>query len=150
MMKSGMLQQLMSNFRGAAAAPRAQPQGFFARPQMPPQGGSIFDMLRVPQQAQFNVQAAQGTKPKKYRPTQISMSNVPVAAVFGLPSANQLPDNVFNVTQASGTKPKNYRPTQISMNAPSPAGPAAMQQMLALMGGGLRATPFAPFGQGQG
>lgn len=123
---------------GTTAAPQAMPQNV----------SSIFDLIRVPQQAQFNVQAAQGSKPKDYKPTAISMSGIPVASVFGLPGASAMPQNVFNVTPASGTKAKNYRPTQISMNAPSLAGPAAMQQMLALMGNNNGATPFAPFGQG--
>jgi hypothetical protein len=114
---------------------------------MPQNVSSIFDMIRAPQQAQFNVQAAQGTKPENYQPTAISMSGVPVASVFGLPGASAVPQNVFNVTPASGTKAKNYTPTQISMNAPSLAGPAAMQQMLAMMKN-TSATPFAPYGQG--
>jgi hypothetical protein len=122
---------------GTTAAPQAMPQNV----------PSIFDMIRAPQQAQFNVQAAQGTKPKNYQPTAISMSGVPVASVFGLPGASAMPQDVFNVTPASGTKAKNYTPTQISMNAPSPAGPAAMQQMLAMMKN-TSATPFAPYGQG--
>jgi hypothetical protein len=78
------------------------------------------------------------------------MSGIPVAAVFGLPGANPMPDQIFDVTAASGTKPKNYKPTQISMNAPTAAGPAAMQQMLALMRTARGATPFAPLGQMQG
>ena len=123
---------------GTTAAPQAMPQNV----------SSIFDLIRVPQQAQFNVQAAQGTKPKNYKPTTISMTGMPVASVFGLPSASAMPQNVFTVTPASGTKPKNYKPTQIAMNAPSLAGPAAMQQMLAMMGNNYGATPFAPYGQG--
>ena len=122
---------------GSTAAPQAMPQNV----------SSIFDMIRAPQQAQFNVQAAQGTKPKNYQPTAISMSGIPTASVFGLPGASAVPQNVFNVTPASGTKAKNYTPTQISMNAPSLAGPAAMQQMLAMMKN-TSATPFAPYGQG--
>lgn len=122
---------------GTTAAPQAMPQNV----------SSIFDMIRAPQQAQFNVQAAQGTKPKNYQPTTISMSGVPVASVFGLPGASAMPQDVFNVTPASGTKAKNYTPAQISMNAPSLAGPAAMQQMLAMMKN-TSATPFAPYGQG--
>lgn len=122
---------------GTTAAPQAMPQNV----------SSIFDMIRAPQQAQFNVQAAQGTNPKGYKPTAISMSGIPVASVFGLQGASAMPQNVFNVTPASGTKPKNYKPAQISMNAPSLAGPAAMQQMLAMMQN-TSATPFAPYGQG--
>ena len=122
---------------GTTAAPQAMPQNV----------SSIFDLIRAPQQAQFHVQAAQGTKPKNYQPTAISMSGVPVASVFGLPGASAMPQDVFNVTPASGTKAKNYTPTQISMNAPSLAGPAAMQQMLAMMKN-TSATPFAPYGQG--
>ena len=111
---------------------------------------SIFNMIRPPQQQpQFDVQAARGTKPGNYRPTAITMSNTPMPAVFSLMGRPQ-PANTFEVTPASGTRPGRYTPTQISMNAPSPAGPAAMQQMLAMMGGGFGATPFAPFGQGQG
>ena len=123
---------------GTTAAPQAMPQN----------ASSIFDMIRAPQQAQFNVQAAQGSKPSKYQPTSISMTGMPVASVFGLPGASAMPQDVFSVTPASGTKAKNYRPTQIAMNAPSLAGPAAMQQMLAMMGNNYGATPFAPYGQG--
>lgn len=122
---------------GTTAAPQAMPQNV----------SSIFDMIRAPQQAQFNVQAAQGAKPKNYQPTAISMSGIPVASVFGLQGASAIPQDVFNVTPASGAKAKNYRPVQISMNAPSLAGPAAMQQMLAMMQN-TSATPFAPYGQG--
>lgn len=122
---------------GTTAAPREMPQN----------GSSIFDLIRVPQQAQFNVQAAQGTRPRNYQPTSISMSGVPVASVFGLPGASDMPQDVFTVTPASGTRARNYQPTQISMNAPSLAGPAAMQQMLAMMQN-TSATPFAPYGQG--
>lgn len=123
---------------GTTAAPMA----------MPANAASIFDMIRPPQQAQFDVRAAQGTKPKNYIPTAISMSGIPVASVFGLQGASAVPQNVFTVTPASGTKPKNYKPAQIAMNAPQMAGPAAMQQMLAMMGNRGGATPFAPFGQG--
>jgi hypothetical protein len=122
---------------GTTAAPQAMPQNV----------SSIFDLIRPPQQAQFNVQEAQGTKPKNYQPASISMTGIPVASVFGLPGASAMPQDVFTVTPASGTKAKNYRPTQISMNAPSLAGPAAMQQMLAMMQN-TSATPFAPYGQG--
>lgn len=123
---------------GTTAAPQAMPQNV----------SSIFDMIRAPQQAQFNVQAAQGTKGKNYQPTAISMTGIPVASVFGLPGASAMPQDVFSVTPATGTKGKNYKPTQIAMNAPSLAGPAAMQQMLAMMSNNSSATPFAPFGQG--
>lgn len=130
-------------------APSRQSYGTTAAPQAMPQNAmSIFDMIRAPQQAQFNVQAAQGTKPKNYQPTSISMTGIPVASVFGLSGASAVPQDVFTVTPASGTKAKNYKPTQISMNAPSLAGPAAMQQMLAMMSNNSSATPFAPFGQG--
>lgn len=125
---------------GSLAAPR----------QMPTSISSIFDLIRPQAPAQFDVTQAQGSKPKNYRPTSISMTGVPVASVFGLASANQLPSQVFDVTAAQGTKAKNYRPTQISMNAPTVAGPAAMQEMLALMQTARRPTPFAPFGQTQG
>jgi hypothetical protein len=143
---SGLFEKILKNIKmpvdrksyGTTAAPM----------QMPANVSSIFDMLRVPQQAQFDVRAAQGTKPSKYNPTAISMSGIPVASVFGLPGASAMPQNVFTVTPASGTKPKNYKPAQIAMNAPSVAGPAAMQQMMALMGNNYGATPFAPFGQG--
>jgi hypothetical protein len=121
-----------------------QSSGTTAAPQTMPQNAmSIFDMIRPPQQAQFNVQAAQGTRPRNYQPTSISMTGIPVASVFGLSSASAVPQDVFTVTPAS-----NYQPTQISMNAPSLAGPAAMQQMLAMMQNNSGATPFAPFGQG--
>jgi hypothetical protein len=76
------------------------------------------------------------------------MTGIPVASVFGLSSASAVPQDVFTVTPASGTRARNYQPTQISMNAPSLAGPAAMQQMLAMMQNNSGATPFAPFGQG--
>lgn len=129
-------------------APSRQSYGTTAAPQAMPQNvSSIFDLIRPPQQAQFNVQEAQGTKPKNYQPASISMAGIPVASVFGLPGASATPQDVFTVTPASGTKAKNYRPTQISMNAPSLAGPAAMQQMLAMMQN-TSATPFAPYGQG--
>jgi hypothetical protein len=122
---------------GTTAAPQAMPQN----------ASSIFDMIRAPQQAQFNVQAAQGAKAKNYQPTTISMTGMPVASVFGLPGASAMPQDVFSVTPATGAKAKNYKPTQIAMNAPSLAGPAAMQQMLAMMQN-TSATPFAPYGQG--
>lgn len=122
---------------GTTAAPQAMPQNV----------SSIFDMIRAPQQAQFNVQAAQGAKPKNYQPTAISMSGIPVASVFGLSGASAMPQDVFTVAPATGAKAKNYKPTQIAMNAPSLAGPAAMQQMLAMMQN-TSATPFAPYGQG--
>lgn len=108
---------------------------------------SIFDMIAPQQQAQFDVQAATGTKPKNYTPTSVTMSGVPSASVFAF-NPGALPQQAFTVIPASGTKPKNYKPGQVIMNAPSLAGPSAMQQMLALMQGG--ATPFAPYGQGQG
>jgi hypothetical protein len=134
-----------------------QPQPMQQQPQpiqpvqpMQPQPMSIFDLIRAPQQAQFNVQQAQGTRPKNFRPAQIGMSNVPMASVFNLLGAGRQSASPFTVTPSSGTRPKNFRPAQISMNAPSPAGPAAMMQMLALMRGGFGASPFAPFGQGQG
>lgn len=162
-MTSGLLQMLMQRFGGgpSGGAPR---RPFMPMPmprqmpmpeqvQMPGQGQgpSIFDLLRPPQQMpQFNVQNSQGTKPKNYIPAQVSMSDTPMPAVFNMPGAGAMPSQFFNVTPSSGTKPKNFRPAQIQMNAPSPAGPAAMQQMLALMGGGFGATPFSPFGQGQG
>ena len=123
---------------GTTAAPRAMPQNI----------SSIFDLIQLPQQARFNTQAAQGTNPGSYKPTAISMTGIPVASVFGLPGASAMPQNVFNVAPPRGTNPKNYKPAQIAMNAPSLAGPAAMQQMLALMGKKNGATPFAPYGQG--
>lgn len=121
----------------------------FATPTINQNATSIFDLIRPPQQAQFNVTQASGSKPKNYKPVQIGVSGMPVASVFALPGANPLPQQVFNVTAAQGTDPKKYKPTQISMNAPQLAGPQAMQQMLALMGG-MNPTPFAPNGQGQG
>lgn len=108
---------------------------------------SIFDMIAPAQQAQFNVQAATGTKPKNYTPASVTMSGLPAASVFAF-NPGALPQQPFTVIPASGTKAKNYKPAQVIMNAPSLAGPSAMQQMLALMQGG--ATPFAPYGQGQG
>jgi hypothetical protein len=115
--------------------------------QLPQNVQSIFDILRPPQNATFDVQAASGRKPKGYVPTAINMSNIPVASVFSMPGANPLPQQIFDVQAAQGTKPKGYRPTQIQMNAPQAAGPLAMQQMLALMQTARGATPFAPFGQ---
>jgi hypothetical protein len=130
-------------------APSRQSYGTTAAPQAMPQNAmSIFDMIRAPQQAQFNVQAAQGAKAKNYQPTTISMTGMPVASVFGLPGASAMPQDVFSVTPATGAKAKNYKPAQIAMNAPSLAGPSAMQQMLAMMGNNRSASPFAPFGQG--
>lgn len=125
---------------------QAQPQFNFAAPQLNPNAMSIFDLIRPPQQAQFNVTAAQGTKPKNFRPGSVTMSGIPAAAVFSMPGANPLPQQVFSVTPASGTKPKNYTPTKVTMNAPTIAGPQAMQQMLAMMGG--LPNPFGTNGQG--
>lgn len=124
-----------------------QPQPMQPQPMQPAQpqqqpGMSIFDLIRAPQQAQFNVQQAQGTKPKNYQPARVGMSNIPMPSVFALLGAGRQGVNPFTVTPASGTRPSNYRPAQISMNAPTLAGPAAMQQMLALMGGGFRRSPF--------
>lgn len=143
---------IFSNIIRAISAnrPTGSSATFAAPRQLPTSISSIFDLIRPPEQAQFNVTQAQGHKAKNYRPVSMNMSGIPVAAVFGLPSANQLPDQVFNVTPAQGHKAKNYRPTQISMNAPTAAGPAAMQEMLALMRTARSATPFAPFGQTQG
>ena len=165
----GLFQQLMRGGGEDAALPATasfspmsvmpqpmQPQPMQPQPQsmqpqpVQPQPMSIFDLIRAPQQAQFNVQQAQGTKPKNFRPAQIGMSNVPMPSVFNLLGAGRQSASPFTVTPSSGTRPKNFRPAQISMNAPSPAGPAAMMQMLALMRGGFGASPFAPFGQGQG
>lgn len=134
------------------AAPQQQQQ---ILPQMaPPQQAapqpnprSIFDLLIRPQPAQFNVRQATGTKPKNYTPASVTMSGLPAASVFAF-NPGALPQQAFTVIPASGTKPKNYRPAQVLMNAPSLAGPGAMQQMLAMMRG--VATPFAPFGQRQG
>ena len=124
-----------------------QPSTFgYAQPSMNMGAMSIFDLIRPPQQPQFDVTAASGTKPKNYRPVQVGMSGLPAPSVFALLGDSALPQNVFTVTPASGTKPKNYRPTQIDMNAPSIAGPQAMQQMLAMMQ--ATRSPFAPFGQG--
>ena len=141
-MFTNLIQKLLQNLPQKAAPPPA-----FAMPTLNQNATSIFDLIRPPQQAQFDVTAAQGTKPKNYVPVKVGMSGIPVASVFAMPGANPLPQQVFNVTPASGTKPKNYRPVQVSMNAPQLAGPVAMQQMLALMGG-LNPTPFAPNGQG--
>lgn len=132
----------------AAAAQQAQQRApAFQAPRINPNATSIFDLLGIPQQAQFNVQAATGAKPKNYTPTSVSMSGMPPASVFAF-NPGALPQQQFTVIPASGTKAKNYKPAQVVMNAPSLAGPGAMQQMLALMQGG--ATPFAPYGQGQG
>lgn len=127
------------------AAQQARPA--YQAPALNRNATSIFDLIGVPQQAQFNVQAATGTKPKNYTPTSVTMSGLPSASVFAF-NPDALPQQAFTVIPASGTKAKNYKPAQVIMNAPSLAGPDAMQQMLALMRGG--ATPFAPFGQGQG
>lgn len=144
---AGLFEKLMGKIK--AAPVDRQSYGTTAAPMALPMNiNSIFDLLRIPQQAQFDVRAAQGTKPKNYVPAAISMRGVPVASVFGLPGASAMPENIFTVTPASGTKPKNYKAAQIAMNAPQIAGPAAMQQMLALMGNTGAATPFAPFGQG--
>lgn len=129
------------------AAPKSVSSASFAVPQMNMNAQSIFDLMRAPQQPQFNVTQATGTKPKNYVPASINVSGMPVASVFGLPGAAPMPDNVFTVTPASGTKPKNYKPATISMNAPQLAGPQAMQQMLEMMRG-FSPTPFAPYGQG--
>lgn len=130
------------------AAPGASGMSLSA-PQLNTSARSIFEMFGIPQQPQFDVTAATGTKPKNYTPASINVSGAPVASVFAMPGANTLPDQIFNVTPASGTKPKNYRPASISMNAPTIAGPAAMQQMLAMMQATRSgATPFAPYGQG--
>jgi hypothetical protein len=119
----------------------------FAAPAVNQNARSIFDLLVRPQQAQFDVKAATGTKPKNYTPASVTMSGLPAASVFAF-NPGALPQQAFTVIPASGTKAKNYKPAQVQMNAPSLAGPEAMQQMLALMRG--TATPFSPFGQGQG
>ena len=141
---ANLMRSLPANRPSGGGASLAAPR------EMPTSVSSIFDIIRPQAPAQFDVRAAQGTKPKNYVPTAINMSGIPVASVFGLPGANPLPDQIFDVTAASGTKPKNYKPTQITMNAPTAAGPAAMQQMLALMRTARGATPFAPLGQMQG
>lgn len=141
-MFSNLIQKLLQNLPQKAAPPPA-----FATPTLNQNATSIFDLIRAPQQGQFNVTPATGSKPKNYTPVKVGMSGIPVASVFAMPGANPLPQQVFNVTPASGSKPKNYKPTQVSMSAPQLAGPVAMQQMLALMGG-LNPTPFAPNGQG--
>lgn len=136
--------QLVKNLpqQQAARAPA------FQTPTVNANAKSIFDLIAPPkQQAQFDVQAATGTKPKNYTPTSVTMSGMPAASVFAF-NPGALPQQAFTVIPASGTKPKDYKPGQVIMNAPSLAGPSAMQQMLALMQGG--ATPFAPYGQGQG
>lgn len=138
--------QLLGKLPKKGATP---PPPQFATPTINQNATSIFDLIRPPQQAQFNMTPASGSKPKNYTPVKVGVSGMPAASVFALPGAGALPQQVFNVTPASGTKPKNYKPTQISMNAPQLAGPQAMQQMLALMGG-MNPTPFAPNGQGQG
>ncbi len=137
--------------RAKQQVPAARPQTSFAAPQRIDASSvsSIFDLIRVPQQAQFDVTAASGTKPKNYKPVQIAMNNIPLPTVFSLMGAGQPIASPFTVTPASGTKPKNYKPTSIEMNAPQMAGPQAMQQMLAMMSqAGYGATPFSPYGQG--
>lgn len=132
-------------------APAARPQTSFAAPQQIDMSSvsSIFDLIRAPQQAQFDVTQASGTKPKNYKPVQIAMNNIPLPTVFSLMGAGQQMASPFTVTPASGTKPKNYKPVSIEMNAPQMAGPQAMQQMLAMMSqAGYGATPFSPYGQG--
>lgn len=141
-MFSNLFQKLLQNLPQKVA-----PSPQFAAPAINPNANSIFGLIQPPQQAQFNMTPASGTKPKNYVPVQVGMSGMPAASVFAMPGAGVLPQQVFNVTPASGTKPKNYKPTQITMNAPQLAGPQAMQQMLALMGG-MNPTPFAPNGQG--
>lgn len=139
-------QPMMPQQQQQQAMPAQQP----AAPAATVAAPSIFDLVRAPQQqAQFDVRAAQGTKPSRYVPTSVTMSNVPAPAVFNMTGA-PLPAEVFDVQAARGTKPSRYTPTSITMNAPTPAGPDAMRQMLAMMGGGHTVTPFAPFGQGQG
>lgn len=135
----------LQNLPKLATAQQARP-GFQA-PTLNRNATSIFDLIGVPQQAQFDVRQATGTKPKNYTPASVTMSGLPAASVFAF-NPGALPQQPFTVIPASGTKAKNYKPAQVIMNAPSLAGPSAMQQMLALMQGG--ATPFAPYGQGQG